>query len=297
MSDTISREQLFTWCRIPAEKLPGHPDLKAELVVRPSTEEIMKLIGAMMAEELIENNKAGRPTKWVLPAGPTREYDFLIDRVNKEGISLKNLWVFHMDEFLDWEGRPFPVGDTYESLEGTMNACFYDRVDKALAVPENQRVWPRINDLDAPDELCEKLGGIDTVWAGVGCKGLVAFNEQPRSYTYRVSVEEYAKSRTRIVDLNEDTIVALSQRTFGGCYDRVPPRAVTIGFKIMLSAKRAVCMITTGSWKQTTVRVLLFSDAALEYPVTLFTKYIPKVMVLCNDETVDHPLSHEIRGW
>ena len=89
----------------------------------------------------------------------------------------------------------------------------------------------------------------------------------------------------------------LSQRTFGGCYDRVPPKAVTLGFKTMLSAKRAVYMIATGSWKQTVVRVALFSEPTLEYPVTLLPKYIPDVTLFCNVDTADHPMSHEIKGW
>ena len=131
----------------------------------------------------------------------------------------------------------------------------------------------------------------------MGCKGLVAFCEPPRRYSCRLSIEEYANSKTRIVDLNEDTIVALSQRTFGGCYDRVPPKAVTLGFKTMLSAKRAVYMIATGSWKQTVVRVALFSEPTLEYPVTLLPKYIPDVTLFCNVDTADHPMSHEIKGW
>ena len=202
-----------------------------------------------------------------------------------------------MDEFLDWEGRPYPVADTYESLEGTMNACFYGRINEELNVPLTQRIWPRINDLDAPDELCKRLGGIDTVWAGIGAKGLVAFNEPPYKYTMRLSIEEYAKSKTKVLDLNADTIVSLSQRSFGGCYDRVPPRAISIGFGIITTAKRAVYMVTTGSWKQTVVRVILFSEPTLEYPVSILPKYIPDITLCADYNTMDHPMSHEMKGW
>ncbi len=297
MDYNISREQLFQWCSIPHQELERQPDLKTKLVIKDTRAEMMQMIGNKMAEEVIANNSGNKPTKWVLPAGPTDEYDIFINRVNKERISLKNLWIFHMDDFLDWQGRPFPVANTYESLEGTMNACFYGRIDKELNVPEEQRIWPRIHDLDYADRKCEELGGIDTVWAGIGCKGLVAFCEAPRSYTHRVSIEEYANSKTRIVQLNEDTIVALSERTFGGCYDRVPPMAITIGFKIILSAKRAVYMIATGSWKQTVVRVALFSKPTMEYPVTLLPKYIPEVILACDINTADHPMSHKVQGW
>ena len=297
MDFKITREQLYRWCSIPWQQLNETPGRKIKLDIKPDRAAMMQMIGDMMADEVIANNKAGKPTKWVLPAGPTDEYDIFIDRVNKERISLANLWVFHMDEFLNWEGRPYPVADTYESLEGTMLACFYGRIDPALNVPEDHRIWPRINDIDRCDEMCKKLGGIDTVWAGIGAKGLVAFCEPPRRYTSRLSVEEYAKGRTRIVDLNEDTIVALSQRSFGGCYDRVPPKSITIGFSIICSAKRAVYMIATGAWKQTTVRVALFSEPTLEYPVTILPKYIPDITLCCDENTADHPMSHELRGW
>ena len=202
-----------------------------------------------------------------------------------------------MDEFLDWEGRPYPIEDSYESLEGTMNACFYGRIDQELNVPPEQRIWPRINNIDYCDDLCIKLGGIDTVWAGVGASGLIAFCESPREYWNRLTIEEYANSKTRIVDINEDTIVALSHRTFGACFDRVPPRAITLGFKVMLSAKRAVLMVCTGDWKQTVVRIAMFSEPTLEYPVTLFPEYIPEVIMMTEKTTVDHPMSHEIKGW
>lgn len=297
MDSKYTKENLFKWCSIPVDELSARGDLKAKLVMKEDRETIMKYIGNLMADEVIKNNAAGRITKWVLPAGPMDEYDTFISRVNNEKISLKDLHIFHMDEFLDWECRPYPVADTYESLEGTMNAGFYARIDSDLNVPVSQRYWPRINDMDFTDNKVQELGGIDTVWAGVGARGLVAFCEAPRFYWHQLSIEEYARSKTRIVDINPDTIVALSQRSFGACYDRVPPKSITIGFKSMLTAKRIVMMIATGSWKQTVVRVVLFSEPTLEYPVTLFTRYVPEVILACDRNSADHPMSHPIRGW
>lgn len=297
MGYKIFREDLFKWCSIPMNELCNRDDLKVKLELNTNRKITMEKVGNLMADEVIANNKLNKITKWVLPAGPTDQFDVFIDRVNRENISLKNLWIFHMDEFLDWQGRPYPVEDTYESLEGTMNACFYGRINDDLNVPINQRIWPRINDIDYVDNLCNEMGGIDTVWAGVGARGLVAFCEEPRNYFYRLTIDEYAKSKTRIVEINEDTMVALSQRTFGCCYDRVPPKAITIGFNVMLSAKRAVLMVATGDWKQTVIRVTMFSEPTLEYPVTLIPKYVPEVILFTDEKTADHPMSHEIRGW
>lgn len=105
----LSKEEIFQWCSIPKEELACKEGLKVKLNVYEDKGALMEKLGNMMADEVIEHNQKGIPTKWVLPAGPTDEYDIFVRRVNEERISLKNLWIFHMDEFLDWEGRPLPV--------------------------------------------------------------------------------------------------------------------------------------------------------------------------------------------
>lgn len=298
MDFKLKREQIEDWCRIPARQLMERDDLNMELHVEKTKAETMEYIGNLMADEVIQNNKMGRVTRWILPAGPMEEYNTFIRRVNGERISLKNLYVFHMDEFLDWEGRPYPVELAYRSLKGTMLHGFYNRIDGELNVPEEQRIWPDINDIDAFDRQIEKAGGIDTIWAGIGCKGLVAFCEAPHSRYYRITEEQFKNSRTRIREINEDTLVALAEREAGGFYDAIPPMAVTIGMKSILSARRAVYMITTGSWKNTVIRIMLLNrEVTLEYPVTFMVKHIPEQILCCDERTLDHPLAHPAALW
>ena len=175
MAYRIDKNDLFRWCKIPADDLLNHPESKVQVRMYEEKSEVFRRIADLMVEEVVRHNALGKPTRWVLPAGPLDQYSYFIERINNEGISLKNLWIFHMDEFLDWQTRPYPVLDTYESLEGTMTHRFYNRIDSKLNVPEQQRIWPRVSDLDAMDNKVAELGGIDTVWAGVGYKGLVAF--------------------------------------------------------------------------------------------------------------------------
>ncbi len=298
MDFKLKRELIEDWCRIPARQLMDRDDLNMELHVEKTKAETMEYIGNLMADEVIQNNKMGRVTRWILPAGPMEEYNTFIRRVNGERISLKNLYVFHMDEFLDWEGRPYPVELAYRSLKGTMLHGFYNRIDGELNVPEEQRIWPDINDIDAFDRQIEKAGGIDTIWAGIGCKGLVAFCEAPHSRYYRITEEQFKNSRTRIREINEDTLVALAEREAGGFYDAIPPMAVTIGMKSILSARRAVYMITTGSWKNTVIRIMLLNrEVTLEYPVTFMVKHIPEQILCCDERTLDHPLAHPAALW
>lgn len=44
--------------------------------------------------------------------------------------------------------------------------------------------------------------------------------------------------------------------------------------------------------EKTVLRVAMFSEPTLEYPVTLFPKYVPDITLLCDEFTADHPLSH-----
>ncbi|MCI7741041.1 MAG: glucosamine-6-phosphate isomerase [Clostridiales bacterium] len=293
MSSNMDLEKMIKWCSIPAEKLENHPESKIKVKIMEKAEVSMR-VGNMMAEEVIKNNAEGKPTKWVLPCGPMGQYKYFAQRVNKERISLKNVWVFHMDDFLDWQGRPYPEINNYFSLKANMLHDFYGIIDEELNVPEDQRIWPDINDIDYLDRKVEELGGVDTVYAGLGYKGLVAFCEAPNSPYYRISVEEYAQSKTRIVHLNEDTLISLSERDIGGFVQIVPPMAITIGFKSMLTAKKAVFMVTTGSWKQTSIRVLMFSEPTVEYPATLFPEYVPEVLVFTDPATAQPPVTDGI---
>ena len=99
MSSNMDLEKMIKWCSIPAEKLENHPESKIKVKIMEKAEVSMR-VGNMMAEEVIKNNAEGKPTKWVLPCGPMGQYKYFAQRVNKERISLKNVWVFHMDDFL-----------------------------------------------------------------------------------------------------------------------------------------------------------------------------------------------------
>ena len=287
----ISHEEMLEWCSIPMEQLENHPDSKVDLKIFDSRRLTMERAADMMADEVKKNNAEGKITKWILGSGPEDQFQHFIDRVNNERISLKNLYIFHMDFGLDWNSRPFPEGNNWHSPQGRMKVRFYGKIDPELNVPEEQRIWPRLEDLDYIDNKIEEMGGVDTLWAGIGYKGLVAWCEAPEDPYQRVTEDMYINMKTRVIRSNVEKVIEASQRIYGGCYDMIPHQAVTIGMKSMLSAKRAVCMIPTGEWKMTALRVLMFSDATLEYPCTLLPKYIPEVVVLTDKNTASHPLS------
>ncbi|BAK97415.1 glucosamine-6-phosphate isomerase family protein [Oscillibacter valericigenes Sjm18-20] len=289
----ITKQELRKWCSIPAEELAEHPDRKMDLVVNADKQALQAQIGNMLADEVIANNQAGKSTVWVLPGGPFGIFDTLVERVNREKISLKKVHLIHMDTWLDWDYRLFPEENLRFSCKGKMLKNFYAKIDPELTVPEEQRYFPDPRDPDRFDIVVEQQGGVDTVVGGVGCKGLVAFNEAPHDFYHHITVEEYAHLKSRCVHMNEDTIIAYAEREFGACFEALPPNAFTVGMKSMLSAKRALFIVTTGSWKETIVRIAMFSEPTTEYPVTFFPHYVPKCVLFCDPKTIDHEISRK----
>jgi glucosamine-6-phosphate deaminase len=288
MTSRIDPEQLFDWCRIPEEELQNHPKAKVKINILNTPDDVYRWVAQDMVEEVCRNNAAGRPTCWILPCGPTKQYPYFAKAINENRISLRNVQVFHMDDFLDWQGRPLPQDHLF-SYEGMMRRSFYGIIDPELNIPEEQRHFPSVYAIDAISEKIAELGGVDTTYGGVGYRGHIAYNEPPRSPWYSISEEQYRNSKTRVLHLNEDTLVAVSQRAVGGCSHAVPPMCITMGMKDLLSAKRIRIISETGAWKQTVVRVLLFGPTTVEYPVT-FIQGHPDAMITVDRATAAPPL-------
>ena len=115
----------------------------------------------------------------------------------------------------------------------------------------------------------EKRGAIATTYGGFGFQGHLAFNEPPATRWTPITLADLRDSTTRIVPLAVDTIIAHAQRSLGGNVFAVPPMAVTLGMRELLSARRIRLYSDGGAWKQTILRILLFSEPTVDYPVTL----------------------------
>ncbi len=284
----LDAASLFAWCRIPTDELESHPDKKVALKILETPDDVHRWAAREMVDEVKQNNALKKPTRWILPCGPTKQYPYFIKIVNEERINLKNVHVFHMDNFLDWQGRLLPTDHPF-NYETWMRRNFYDPVDSELSIPEEQRHFPSVDHLDEISEKIEQAGGIDTTYGGVGYRGHIAFNEPPRSAWYSISAQEFRNSKTRILNLNDDTLIALSQRLVGGCSHAIPPMAITLGMKDLLSARRIRIISDTGAWKQTVVRVLLFGPTTIEYPVTFIQNH-PDAMIVIDRVTAAPPL-------
>jgi glucosamine-6-phosphate deaminase len=295
MTSQIDPKQLHEWCRIPAAQLVNHPQAKVSLSVVSTPDQGIQAFAHMLLDEVRLANRANQPLRWILPCGPTAQYQIFAETVNRERLSLKNLHIFHMDDFLDWQGRPLPL-DHPLNLKSYMLRNFYGRIEPDLNVPASQRHFPDPFDLEAVSQAITQVGGVDTVYGGIGYHGHIAFNEPIHSPWYTVTPEEYRRSRTRVLFLAEDTLIALSQRVTGGCSHCIPPMGITIGLADILRARRIRLFSATGAWKQTVIRILLFGPTTVEYPVT-FVQGHPDVLVTVDSVTASHPFSKGKTEW
>ena len=81
-----------------------------------------------------------------------------------------------------------------------------------------------------------------------------------------MSADELRGSRTRLIPLAVDSIIAHAQRSAGGNVFAVPPMAIMLGTRDLLAAPKVRLYIETGPWKRTIVRILLFGQADVDYP-------------------------------
>lgn len=284
----IARADLYRWCKVPARDLLNHPELRAKFrIVRDSAE-----MGQLMAEELVDviegNNRQSLPTRAIIPCGPSCWYGPYTKLVNARGVSLRNLSVFHMDECLDWQGRPLPQNHPY-NFRTFMTKHFYGGIRGELQVPEAQRFWLLPSTADRVREAID-AAPIDITVGGWGQDGHVAYNQARRHPYSAITLEELASSTIRIQENNHDTILALAQRTFGSAYQFVPPMSITLGVRECMSARRVRVYSDTGAWKQTALRVALFSEPTPEYPMTLLQRH-PDAIITATEETARHPIS------
>jgi glucosamine-6-phosphate deaminase len=277
--------RLDEWLAVPADELAERSAVPFTLVETPA--DLHREFAAEMYRDIARAREEGRRLSLIVPVGPTGHYPLLADRINESRLALDHVTFFGMDEFLDWQGRPLPVEHPF-SLEGTFRSAFLERVDAELRPENDDVIFPTPLALDRSAEEIERRGGVEATYGGVGFQGHVAFNEPPASRWTAVTVDELADSRTRVLPLAEDTIIAHAQRRAGGNPFAVPPMAITLGMRELLSAARLRLYLDTGAWKQTILRILLFSEPDVDYPATLVTVH-PDLRVMADRTTATAP--------
>ena len=241
-----------------------------QLIIKKNYEEIGKWTADYIAAKINAfNPTAEKPFVIGLPTGssPIGTYQELIKKYKAGEISFKNVVTFNMDEYV---GLPKDHPQSYYSF---MHNNFFRHIDIR---PENIN----IPDGNAPDmekecrvyeDKISKLGGIRLFLGGMGADGHIAFNVPGSSLS----------SRTRVVNLNYDTIMANS-RFFDNDMDKVPKQSVTVGVQTVFDAHEVVILVS-GYKKARALQQVV--EGAVSHMWTLSVLQLhPHGTIVCDDE-------------
>ena len=240
-------------------------EAKGQLVVFDTLDEVYDYLAEEMVQEFEKAAKGDRIVSFIMPVGPTQPYRLMAEKINYRQISLKNVRFFFMDEYVDDEkDRLIPKSNPL-SFRGQIGPLLFDRIRPDLLMPKSQIIFPTPENVKDLPKMIKDAGGIEVCYGGIGIHGHVAFNEPGPGV---------AKSNPRILDINDftRTIDATRHPGVGGNLENFPRRAITMGMKQCIEARKILIMTRNESpflnWANTIVRISALGKPGDDYPVT-----------------------------
>lgn len=283
-------EETARLMELPLEELERRAKVGFRLL--PDTLWLLADFAQAIVDEIRARNATGELTRLIVPVGPIAHYRQAVDISNRERISWRQVHLFAMDEFLDWQGRPIPVEHAL-SFEGFLRRHLVGELDADLRPAPDQLVVPHPFRIGEASEKIAALGGIDCCYGGIGYHGHIAFNEPPLSRWHRISVEQLRQSETRVVVLGDDSIVVQSIHSAGGNSSAIPPMAVTLGMKDILAARKLRLYCAAGERHRAIFRLTVAGEVCVEYPSTLIQGH-PDALVM-TDVATAQPIAVGLR--
>jgi glucosamine-6-phosphate deaminase len=225
----------------------------------------------LMAEYLNSKGSGRKKVVFILPVGPVGQFERWADRCNAERISLRDLVVINMDEYLNANATDFISIDDPLSFRRHMDRQFYNRLDPELAPPVDARHFPHPLRPEETGELIAAHGGVDVCFGGVGITGHLAFNDPPEP-GQPMGLDEFANLPTRIVELSRETCLINSVTVCRGNLARIPRKAITVGMREILGSRR-VRIYMNREWQCAIVRQLLHGPVTPDVPASLLQRH------------------------
>lgn len=240
---------------------------KISLRVLKDDDSVFQSLAGEMLDVIVKNNDAGDRTVIICPVGPVGQYPYFVSMINSRRISLKNVWMINMDEYLEDDGNWIDSRHKL-SFRGFMERAVYSKIDSALIMPEEQRVFPDPKRLSAIPELLGKLGKLDVAFGGIGITGHVAFNEP----SDRLTPDEFLALPTRTLAISPETRAVNSISDLNGAVEAMPHFCVTVGMSEIFSARK-IRLACFRNWHRAVVRKACYGEPSARFPVTLLQKH------------------------
>jgi len=222
-----------------------------EIKLSKDYEKLSSLVAVIVAAQILEHPQS----KLVLPTGstPLGMYEELVRR--KLDWSL--VTTFNLDEYIMNPDHPY-------SYHSYMRKNLFDRTN---IYPDNCH-FPFRPTLSFEDKMNVNKG-IDLCILGIGSNGHIAFNEPGSSF----------KSRTRVVDLSEQTIQDNSR--FFDSIDDVPKQAITMGLGTIMESKKII-LVANGKHKLNILNVAMNGEVTEDVPASILQKHNDVEVFYCD---------------
>jgi len=197
---------------------------------------------------------------------PVPMYEELVKRYKAGKLSFSKVTSYNLDEYVGLE-YTHP-----ESYHGFMNRNLFDHVDEKaenIHVPDGMNPDPQAA-ADAYNAGLDACGGIDLAVLGIGPNGHIGFNEPGAD----------VNGRTHVENLTEATINA-NKRFFDGDMSKVPTKAITMGIKDILGARK-IMLLANGSGKAGIIARSFQGAVGNDVPASLLQNH-PNVVVLVDE--------------
>jgi len=205
---------------------------------------------SLTVADIIESQiKEQTISKLALPTGdtPLGMYEELVNRE----LDWKSVITFNLDVYLMNIDHP-------QSYQSYMRKNLFDRTN----IYPDYCHYPFRPTEAFEDKIKGYPGnkGIDLCILGIGTNGHIAFNEPGSSF----------KSRTRVVDLSEQTIKDNSR--FFDSIDDVPKQAITMGLETIMESKKIVLMVN-GEHKLNILNIAMNNKVTEDVPASILQRH------------------------
>lgn len=217
----------------------------------------------LVAREIVDlvKSKENQPVVLGLATGGTMTsvYSHLKNIIKEECLDLSHVITFNLDEYLD---LPLSDPESYHSFMFTnlFETILYSEQNPKGIKRENIH-FPNEQDVDLYDKMIESYGNIDLQLLGIGRNGHIGFSEPGTPFD----------STTFVVELHQTTRED-NARFFGGDVNNVPKKAVTMGIKTIIEAKKII-LLAFGDSKKEAVKNAINGEISTDIPASILQKH------------------------
>jgi glucosamine-6-phosphate deaminase len=265
-----------------AADLLAHDEIPFTLVA--DTEALDRRIAREIADLIARNNQAGAETALILPVGPL-DYESLANVCNRERLSLADVTIYMMDEYLDESGALLPESHPL-SFRAFMRESLVENLADDLGLTMADVVFPDPDDPGAVTEELAAIDGVDACYGGFGITGHFAFNDPPAP-DEEMTVQDLAETRTRTLTISRESTTQMAMGGTLGNWELIPERAVTLGMYELLLSDR-IHLTFMRNWHAGTLRRALLGPVTEQCPGSLLQTH-PDLEVTMTELAAQRP--------